>query len=319
MSGSCGSGGCGSKKAGGSCGGADAALAKQNLAIQDSLSRIKNTILVMSGKGGVGKSTVSVNLALGLAERGYKVGLIDVDLHGPDICRMLNLTERLSASKDKSGRVPPMRYNDNLKVISLEYMMENRDDPIIWRGPLKVQAIRQFVADIDWGEVDYLVIDAPPGTGDEPMTVAQTIKDAHALVVTTPQEIALADVRKSLNFCKHVKMQVVGVVENMSGLVCPHCNKTVEVFKSGGGEKTANDFGLRFLGRVPMDPKVVIGGDDGAPYLSSAADSPAVHAFRKVVDNVVAALPANRASLANAKVSSGCACGDTCNPAACNC
>ena len=312
--GKCSSDSCGSKK-GGSCGSADAAIAKQNTAINTSLGKIKNKILVMSGKGGVGKSTVSTNLALELANRGYKVGLMDVDLHGPDICRMLNLTERMQATRESCDLLPPMQYGDNLKVISLEYMMENRDDPIIWRGPLKIQAIRQFIADMDWGELDYLIIDAPPGTGDEPLTVASTIKDAHALVVTTPQEVALADVRKSLNFCSHVKMQVVGLVENMSGLVCPHCRETVELFKSGGGEQTAKDFAIPFLGRIPLDPNVVMGGDAGKPYLASDINSPAVQAFHELVNRVEKAM-AGKVSLATV---GGCACGDTCNPATCSC
>ena len=314
MGSSCGSG---SSCSSGSCGSADAAMAQQDMAINTSLGKIKNKILVMSGKGGVGKSTVSTNLALGLANKGYKVGLMDVDLHGPDICRMLDLTEKLHESQTKSGLIPPMQYGDNLKVISLEYMMEDRDDPIIWRGPLKVQAIRQFVADMDWGDLDYLVIDAPPGTGDEPLTVAQTIKDAHALVVTTPQEVALADVRKSLNFCKHVEMQVVGMVENMSGFICPHCKETVEIFKTGGGEKTAEEFGISFLGKVPIDPRVVVGGDDGKPYLSSDAESPAVEAFANVISNVEKEMAAKPISLGN--VDSGCGCGGTCNPSTCDC
>lgn len=304
----------------GTCGSADARMAKQNMAITSSLGKIKNKILVMSGKGGVGKSTVSTNLALGLANKGYKVGLMDVDLHGPDICRMLNLTEKLQATQtDGRSLFPPMQYGENLKVISLEYMMEDRDDPIIWRGPLKVQAIRQFIADMDWGELDYLIIDAPPGTGDEPLTVAQTIKDAQAVVVTTPQEVALADVRKSLNFCKHVKMKVVGMIENMSGFICPHCNKGVEIFKTGGGEKTAMEFGVNFLGRVPIDPRIVMGGDDGKPYLSSAADSPAIKAFGDIISNVekqmATATPLSSLKSADA----GCACGSTCNPSTCNC
>jgi Mrp family chromosome partitioning ATPase len=304
----------------GSCGSKDAGIAQQDMAIASSLGRIKNKLLVMSGKGGVGKSTVSVNLALGLANRGYKVGLMDVDLHGPDICRMLNLTDRLQdANVKKGGLLPPMTYGDNLKVISLEYMMENRDDPIIWRGPLKVQAIRQFIADLDWGDLDYLIIDAPPGTGDEPLSVAQNIKDAKAVVVTTPQEIALADVRKSLNFCKHVKMEVVGMVENMSGFVCPHCNETSEIFKSGGGEKTARDFDLKFLGKIPMDPKVVVAGDDGAPYLSSANVSPAITAFTQIVDNVEKICGKQKVSLAMAGSGSDCGCGGTCNPETCDC
>jgi Mrp family chromosome partitioning ATPase len=210
-----------------------------------------------------------------------------------------------------------MMYGDNLKVISLEYMMEDRDDPIIWRGPLKVQAIRQFVADIDWGDLDYLVIDAPPGTGDEPLTVAQNIKDAQALVVTTPQEVALADVRKSLNFCKHVEMNVIGMVENMSGFICPHCEETVEIFKTGGGEKTAHEFGVNFLGRIPIDPKVVIGGDDGSPYLISDEDSPAVKAFSIVIENVEKNLSTAQVTLGS--MDSGCACGTTCNPDKCAC
>lgn len=314
MSSSC-SSSCGSRK-GSSCGSADAAIAQQNVAINASLGRIKNKILVMSGKGGVGKSTVATNMALGLAKKGYKVGLMDVDLHGPDICRMLNLSDRLEKRQEKNGLVPPMQYGDNLKVISLEYMMENRDDPIIWRGPLKIQAIRQFIADMDWGELDYLIIDAPPGTGDEPLTVASTIKDAKALVVTTPQEVALADVRKSLNFCKHVKMEVIGVVENMSGLICPHCQHTIELFKTGGGQKTAVEFNVPFLGRIPMDPQVVLGGDGGKPFLASDAESPAVQAFTEIIAGVEKAAAA---AIPLAVAAGGCACSDTCNPDTCGC
>ena len=308
MSSSCNSSSCNSS----TCDSPDAKMAQQDIAINTSLGKIKHKILVMSGKGGVGKSTVSVNLALALASKGYQVGLMDVDLHGPDICRMLNLTQKLK-DEDVSQRklLPPMVYSENLKVISLEYMMENRDDAIIWRGPLKIQAIRQFIADLDWGDLDYLIIDSPPGTGDEPLTVAQTIKDSQALVVTTPQEVSLADVRKSLNFCKHVKMEIVGMVENMSGFICPHCNETVEIFKSGGGEKTAADYGVRFLGRIPLDPKVVDAGDEGKPYLSSAEDTPATRAFDEVVDNVEDALK-NKVSLNMAGAGCDCSSG-TCN------
>jgi len=312
----CSKSGCASNQ-GGTCGSADARIAQQDMAIKSSLGKIKNKILVMSGKGGVGKSTVSVNLALGLAKRGFKVGLMDVDLHGPDICRMLNLSDKLQDRHIKDGKVPPMQFNDNLKVISLEYMMENRDDPIIWRGPLKIQAIRQFIADMDWGDLDYLVIDSPPGTGDEPLTVASTIKDALALVVTTPQDVALADVRKSINFCKHVEMKILGVVENMSGFICPHCGKAVDIFKTGGGEKMAAEFGVPFLGRIPVDPKVVTGGDAGSPYLSSDASSPAIEAFGVVLDKVEKKGCEKKVTLAT--VGGGCACGDTCDPNLCNC
>jgi ATP-binding protein involved in chromosome partitioning len=312
---------CGSESSGRdkTCGAAQAAIAVQDLAIKSSLGKIKKKILVMSGKGGVGKSTVAANLALGLANRGYKVGLMDVDLHGPDISRMLGLSARLRDKTVKKGEpVPPMKYNDNLKVVSLEYMMENRDDAIIWRGPLKIQAIRQFIADMDWGELDYLVIDAPPGTGDEPLSVAQTIKDVYALIVTTPQEVALADVRKSINFCKQVKIKVAGIIENMSGLICPHCQKTIDLFKTGGGKKTALEFTLPFLGRVPLDPRVVTGGDDGRPFLASDNDSPAAKAFAEVVANVMKELPVTSTPVSLQTVDCGCG-DDNCSSPACNC
>jgi Mrp family chromosome partitioning ATPase len=246
----------------GTCGAAKVAKSMQDLGLQSTLGKIKFKILVMSGKGGVGKSTVATNVAMGLAKRGYQVGLIDVDLHGPDICRMLDLKDKLYTDKDEKPKLlPPMKYDDNLKVISLEYLMENRDEAIIWRGPLKIQAIRQFIGDIDWGELDYLVIDAPPGTGDEPLSVAQTIKDVNALIVTTPQEVALADVRKSISFCRHVGIRILGLVENMSGF------------------------------KLPMDPQVVLGGDSGRPYLSSGAGTVATDAFDEILDNVIKDLP----------------------------
>lgn len=301
----------------GSCGGGgatpeaqQAAMAQQENAITRSLGKIKNKILVMSGKGGVGKSTVSVNLALGLAKKGHKVGLMDVDLHGPDVVRMLNLKGVVEPPASPDDLVAPLKYNDNLKVVSLEYMMQDRDEAIIWRGPLKIQAIRQFVSDMDWGELDYLIIDAPPGTGDEPLSVAQTIPNVKAVVVTTPQKVALADVRKSINFCKIVGLEITGVVENMSGFVCPHCNETVDIFKSGGGEEVAREFELPFLGRVPMDPKVVVAGDDGSPYLSSDGDSPAITAFAEVINGVETRNPpvAPPPPLQMAKPDCGCGC-----------
>ncbi len=304
------------------CGSPDAALAQQDLAINRSLGRIKNKILVMSGKGGVGKSTVAVNLAMGLANRGYQVGLMDVDLHGPDICRMLDLTGSMEPPKNPADLIPPLVYSDNLKVVSLEYMMKDKDDPIIWRGPLKIQAIRQFIADMDWGELDYLVIDSPPGTGDEPLSVAQTINGVEAVIVTTPQAVALADVRKSINFCKSVKMPIAGVVENMAGFICPHCHEAVDIFSSGGGEQTARDFDLPFLGRVPMDPRVVIAGDTGRPYLSSDEDTPAVRVFNSIVDAVEKRLPATAATGLETlgALNSSCACGPSgCDPGKCSC
>ncbi len=316
MSESCGSSSCSSSQ-GSACGSKEsqqAALAQQENAITRSLGKIKNKILVMSGKGGVGKSTVSVNLALGLAQRGHKVGLMDVDIHGPDVIRMLNLRGSLEPPATKGGLVPPLKYNDNLKVVSLEFMLKDRDQAIIWRGPLKIQAIRQFVADFDWGELDYLIIDAPPGTGDEPLSVAQTIPHVKAIVVTTPQKVALADVRKSINFCKTVKVEITGVIENMSGMVCPHCNQTVDIFKTGGGEEMAREFDLPFLGRIPMDPKIVMAGDEGTAYLSSNADSPATRAFLEVVDAIEKRLPPVAAPV-KLNMANSCACSCGCETA----
>jgi len=249
-----------------------------------SLIRIKNKIMVMSGKGGVGKSSVSVNLAIALAGKGFKVGLMDVDIHGPDIPRMLGLKGMLTANASK--RLDPMRYSDNLTAVSIESLMSNKDDAIIWRGPVKHGVIRQFIGEVEWGDLDYLIIDSPPGTGDEPLTVAQLIKDARAVIVTTPQEIALADVRKSINFCKTVNMGILGLVENMSGYTCPHCGKSVDIFGSGGGERTAAVAGMKLLGRIPFDPDIVKCGDAGISYQQQHADAPASRIFGDIASRI---------------------------------
>jgi len=249
----------------------------QDSAVNESLGKIKNKILVMSGKGGVGKTSTSVNLSIALADKGYRVGIIDVDLHGPDIPRMLGLEGTPQVNENK--KLNPISYSETLKAISIESFTPNKDDAIIWRGPLKFSAIKQFIGDIDWGSLDFLVIDAPPGTGDEPLTIAQTISDAKAIIVTTPQEVALADVRKSINFCKTVKMEIFGLIENMSGFSCPHCGEMIELFGTGGGEKTANQMGIPFLGRIPFDPQMVTCGDSGVCYQESHSDSAVTRAF----------------------------------------
>jgi len=258
--------------------------ADQDTAVNASLGKIKNKILVMSGKGGVGKTSTSVNLSIALADKGYRVGIIDVDLHGPDIPRMLGLEG--TPQVNENNKLDPISYSENLKAISIESFTLNKDDAIIWRGPLKFSAIKQFIGDIDWGNLDFLIIDAPPGTGDEPLTVAQTISDAKAIIVTTPQEVALADVRKSINFCKTVKMEIFGLIENMSGFSCPHCGEMIELFGTGGGEKTANQMGVRFLGRIPFDPQMVACGDSGVCYQESHNDSAVTKAFIDVAENM---------------------------------
>jgi ATP-binding protein involved in chromosome partitioning len=261
---------------------------QQDAEINKALGHIKNKILVMSGKGGVGKSSVAAYLSVALAKRGYKVGLMDVDLHGPSIPRLLGLKGSIQPGAEH-GKALPVNYLPNMQVISIESLMgeENKDMATIWRGPLKIGVIRQFIADIEWKDLDYMIIDSPPGTGDEPLTVAQTIPDARALIVTTPQEISLADVRKSINFCRQVKMDILGLVENMSGLICPHCGKMIELFKTKGGMLTAKKEGLRLLGTLPFEPQVVQNGDIGNMDILDNDQSLISQEFNKIVDAIV--------------------------------
>lgn len=251
---------------------------------RQSLGKIKQKFLVMSGKGGVGKTSVSVNLAIALANKGYKVGLLDVDIHGPDIPRMLGLTGILASGTDK--KLLPIPFSDNLKVVSMESLMQDRDEAVIWRGPMKHNAIRQFIGDVNWGDLDYLVIDSPPGTGDEPLTIAQLIPEAKAVIVTTPQEVALADIRKSISFCKNVKMAIFGIIENMSGFTCPHCHKMVDIFGTGGGERTAQTYGLTFLGKIPFDPEMVSCGDKGIAFQDKFKEATITDAFKKMTEKM---------------------------------
>ncbi|MDI6852116.1 MAG: Mrp/NBP35 family ATP-binding protein [Deltaproteobacteria bacterium] len=256
------------------------------LKAKERLELIRHKLLVMSGKGGVGKSTVAVYLALGLARRGHAVGLLDVDLHGPDIARMLGLKGRLHMGPE--GGIQPQSGPDNLKVVSIEGLLTDRDAPVIWRGPMKHKAIRQFLGEVEWGRLDYLVIDSPPGTGDEPMSVAQVVAGVRAVIVTTPQEVALADVRKAINFCRHVNLAVLGLVENMSCLICPHCGGEIHLFRQGGGRRTAAAMGIPFLGSLPFDLRVMEGGDRGAPLAEAPEASPFSRALAALLDQVEA-------------------------------
>jgi ATP-binding protein involved in chromosome partitioning len=261
--------------------------AVQDQRIQEALGMIKHKFLVMSGKGGVGKTSVAANLAVALSKKGAKVGLMDVDLHGPDIPRMLGLKGLLQVSAD--NRLVPKAYSDNLKVVSIESLTQDQDEAVIWRGPLKMHVIRQFISDVHWERLDYLIIDSPPGTGDEPLSVAQTIPGAKAIIVTTPQEVSLADIRKSINFCRTVKMPVFGLIENMSGFVCPHCGKTLDLFGSGGGFKTALAMNVPFLGRIPFDPELVACADAGESYMEKYPDSEATQAYNQIIDKITEA------------------------------
>jgi len=247
---------------------------------------VKNIVAVASGKGGVGKSTVAVNLAVALSQAGRRVGLLDVDLHGPSVPILLGLQEE-RLRPGATGLVPV--HVGDLKVMSIAFLLAERDAAVIWRGPMKMGVIKQFLAEVDWGDLDYLVIDSPPGTGDEPLSVGQLIPDADgAGVVTTPQEVALADVRRSITFCQQLKLPVLGVIENMSGFVCPTCGERLDPFKGGGGEVMAQALGVRFLGRIPFDPAVVRAGDEGRAYVHHFAETETARAFANAIQPLLA-------------------------------
>ncbi len=276
----CSSGSCG----GGSKGGKSAKMQIQDEMIKSTLGKIKYKLFIMSGKGGVGKSSVSVNVAAALAAKGFKVGILDVDIHGPSVPTLLGLSGQLDT--DRGSLVMPKEYNENLHVVSMESLLKDPDQAVLWRGPMKTSAIRQFISDTQWGELDFLVVDSPPGTGDEPMTVLKTVPEALCVVVTTPQEVSLADVRKSVNFLQYANANVLGVVENMSGLVCPHCHKDIDLFKKGGGKDLADKYGLDFLGAIPLDPATVVAGDIGTPVVLLEEDSFAKKAFTELADTI---------------------------------
>lgn len=255
------------------------------LKLVNNLKKIKHKLFVLSGKGGVGKSTVSVNLALALSEKGYYVGLLDSDLHGPSIPKMLGVED--SKPEPVETGFNPVLISPHLKVMSIGFLLQDKDSPVIWRGPLKMGAIKQFIGDCNWGELDYLIVDLPPGTGDEPLSIAQLIPHSDgAIIVTTPQDIALVSVRKSINFVKKMNMKIIGIIENMSGFNCPYCGKSIEIFKTGGGLKASKDFNLPFLGKVPLDSKIVIAGDSGEPFIIKNKNSDSAKAFIKIVKNI---------------------------------
>ena len=226
------------------------------------LRHIKRKIMIMSGKGGVGKSTIAANLSIGLALRGYNVGLLDCDIHGPTIPTIFGLeSERLTVSEEG---IKPIQILPNLSVMSVGFLLENKDSPIIWRGPAKMGVIQQFLEDVIWGELDFLIIDLPPGTGDEPLSVAQLIPNCDgSILVTTPQDVALISVRKSIRFSEKLKVPIIGLVDNMHGLICPHCIKPIDVFGTGGVEKASKDFNIPILARLPIEPKVAEMEDKG--------------------------------------------------------
>lgn len=282
---------------------------KRKMSMAEIGMKIKHKIMVLSGKGGVGKSTVSTGLALALAQQGLKVGILDIDITGPNVPKMMGLDGR--RLHVESGRIHPAQGHLGVKVISMAFLLDNEDTPVVWRGPIKLGAIQQFIGDVEWGDLDYLIIDFPPGTSDEPLTVAQSLPDIDGMViVTTPQDVALLDSRKSITFSESLKVPVLGVVENMSGYTINgkttanseveiagpagktlkatsdaegNFSITIDIFKKGGGKSTAEEFGVPYLGALPFDPGFVRGGDDGVHRIVSEPEGPSALAFSAVV------------------------------------
>jgi ATP-binding protein involved in chromosome partitioning len=253
------------------------------------MSKIKHKIAVISGKGGVGKSTVTVNLAAAFALHGNRVGILDADIHGPSVPRLLGLTgQRLKVGPPGAF---PVTDPLGMKVVSIDFFLPEERLPTIWRGPLKMTAIRQFLSDVVWGELDILFIDLPPGTGDEPLSIAQLLPEMDGvIIVTMPSELSRAVVKKAITFSQRLGMPIIGIVENMSGFVCPNCGEKIDIFQSGGGKKMAEETGIPFLGSIPIDPKVSMDSDKGSPFVIEHADSPAAKAFMEIVKKVEAYL-----------------------------
>jgi Mrp family chromosome partitioning ATPase len=251
--------------------------------IEKNMEHVRHKFMVLSGKGGVGKSSVAVNLAATLATMGYDVGILDADIHGPNVPKMLGVD--LDRPHGSDNGMLPVLTPENLRVMSIGFFLRHEDDAIIWRGPLKHSLLKQFFGEVHWGELDYLVMDLPPGTGDEPLSIAHLIKKVDGvIIVTTPQDVALLDSRKSVNFCKELKIPLIGVVENMSGMTCPHCQKEIELFKVGGGETIAANMKIPFLGRIPLDPQMVICTDDGRPFVNLYPESKVSTAFKAIAE-----------------------------------
>lgn len=253
--------------------------------ITSTLNNIKHKIIILSGKGGVGKSTVSANIALLLSKKGYNVGLLDGDLHGPSIPKILGADNKKPEFTQEA--ILPVSASPNLKIMSMAFLISDPDSPVIWRGPMKMGALKQFIIDVHWGNLDYLLIDMPPGTGDEPLSIIQLIPDTDgAIIVTTPQDVALLSVRKSVNFVKKMNIPLIGIIENMSGFNCPHCNNTVDIFKTGGGLVASRDLHATFLGKIPIDPDIVEMGDQGTTYKILNENSSTAKTFQKIIKKI---------------------------------
>ncbi len=250
------------------------------------MENIAHKFLVLSGKGGVGKSTIAANLAVWLSMQGKNVGLLDIDIHGPSIPKLLNLDGKgIQAQGDK---IKPILYSNTLKIMSIGFLLPDESNAVIWRGPMKHNIIKQFINDVDWGQLDYLVIDCPPGTGDEPLSIIQLIgKVDGAIVITTPQQLSVVDVKKCITFCRQLNLPVIGVIENMSGFVCPQCNSKIKIFKSGGGEQMAKECNVPFVGSIPIDCDMVSACDSGKPFVRFNTQNPTAQAICSIFQSLL--------------------------------
>lgn len=261
------------------------AATEQQQRLKTKMSKIKHKIAIISGKGGVGKSTVTVNLAASFALQGHKdkVGVLDADIHGPCVPKMLGLKGQKLVG-GPGGLLFPVTGQYGIKVVSMDFLLPNDEAPVIWRGPLKMRVIQQFLSDIAWGDLDFLLIDLPPGTGDEPLSVMQLIPEIDGvIIVTMPSEVSQAVVKKAITFAKQLGVPVIGIIENMSGFVCPECGATLDIFKTGGGKTMAKDLSVPYLGKIPIDPAICVDSDLGTPFVAEKASSPAVKAFAEIV------------------------------------
>ncbi|MHA1104654.1 MAG: Mrp/NBP35 family ATP-binding protein [Promethearchaeota archaeon] len=255
--------------------------------IQENMSKIKHKLVVISGKGGVGKTTVAVNLAISLASVGLRVGILDVDITGPNVSKMLGISPEVRPRVDSDAkRFYPVDGPLNTKVMSMSFLMQDSDTPVIWRGPMKMGAVRQFLGDAQWGDLDYLICDLPPGTSDETLDILQLIPDENVIVVSTPQEVALMDARKTIAMSKTMERKVLGIIENMSGFKCPHCSEFIDLYPPGGAEKASKDFNIELLGKIPFETQVGQQGDQGLPFVLRYPESESAQAFKSIVKKI---------------------------------
>lgn len=255
--------------------------------IKKNMEKIKYKIVVISGKGGVGKTTVAVNLAMSLASIGLRVGILDVDITGPNVIKMLGVSPELKPRVDvEAKKFYPIEGPLSIRVVSMAFLTDSTDSPVIWRGPMKMSAVRQFLGDAEWGELDYLICDLPPGTSDETLDILQLIPDENVIVVSTPQEVSLMDARKTIKMAQIMERNVLGIIENMSGFKCPHCNKHIDLYPLRGVEKASNDFNVPILGKIPFEIEVSQQGDAGLPFIIKYADSDSAKAFKQIVNKI---------------------------------